>query len=60
MEGGRGAKLETLTRSGTCEFLQRFLNPNSSAAIEPPHACEFCDIAMAPPGDKVKGELEEQ
>ena len=44
----------------TCEFLQRFFNPNSGTATGPPHACEFCDIAMAPLDARVEEELEER
>ena len=44
----------------TCEFLQRFFNPNSGTATGPPHAGEFCDIAMAPLDREVERKLEEK
>ena len=44
----------------TCEFLQQFFNPNSGTATGPPHACEFCDIAMAPLDARVEEKLDEQ
>ena len=36
-------------QENSCEFLGRFFCPNSGTATGPPHACEFCDVAMAPP-----------
>jgi hypothetical protein len=43
----------------TCEFLGRFFNPNSGTATGPPHACDFCDVAMAPLDAEVERRLEE-
>ena len=35
-----------------------FFCPNSGTATGPPHACEFCDVAMAPLDTMVRQELE--
>ena len=45
-------------QENSCEFLGRFFCPNSGTATGPPHACEFCDVAMAPLDDKMEAELE--
>ena len=45
-------------QENSCEFLGRFFCPNSGTATGPPHACEFCDVAMAPLDDKVEAEME--
>jgi hypothetical protein len=44
----------------SCEFLGRFFCPNSGTATGPPHACEFCDVAMAPLDDMVSQQLEQR
>jgi hypothetical protein len=46
-------------QENSCEFLGRFFCPNSGTATGPPHACEFCDVAMAPLDDMVARRLEE-
>ena len=44
----------------SCEFLERFFKPNSGTATGPPHACDFCDVAMAPLDEMVVQVLEER
>ena len=44
----------------SCEFLDRFFQPNSGTATGPPHACDFCDNAMAPLDREVVEQLEER
>ena len=46
-------------RENCAEFLGRFLNPNSGTATGPPHACDFCDVAMAPLDEKMEHKLRE-
>ena len=43
-----------------CEFLRRFFCPNSGTVTGPPHACEFCDVAMAPMDERVEQELRQR
>ena len=40
------------------EFLGRFFNPNTGTATGPAHACDFCDIAMAPLDEEMEQQLE--